>query len=203
MTTWKWIAVAAVASVLAFVGGRWLAPVPERVITTEKVKEVVVTDSRLEQVVSELEQIRRDYSEFKTKILSERYRRVYDETVTADGAKTVHEEVTHNIDSHETETKVETEVKVVEVEKKVVEIRTETKTVEVEKKVVVENKSSFTLTPMVGVQLLPLELPPSKIFSRGIVFGGSASVRLAKTPISVGVWGLSSGVGGVQASVEF
>lgn len=202
MKTWTWIVLGVVGAGLGFVGGRWLAPVPERVITTEKVKEVVVTDSRLEQVVAELEQIRKDYKEFKTKITNERYRRVYDEHVTPEGEKTIREEVTHNVDSHETETKIETEVKVVEVEKKVVEVRTETVTVEVEKKVVVENRPSYRITPMVGLHLFPLE-SPSSILGRGVVFGAEASARLGKTPLSVGAWGLSNGTGGISVSLDF
>lgn len=183
---------------------------PDVVKIEEKLveKEVVVKDGRIDELLTQLATLNRDYQEMKNSQTNERYHKEILETVNADGSKTVKTTIDKNVNTVVQETKKEVEIKVVEVEKKVVEIQTVTVT----KDVVVEKVTTPVLAQwsvglMVGVA--PRFDNPS---TTPIMVGVEAERRLVG-PVWGGVWlmagspvtafGVTNSAGGLKARIEF
>jgi hypothetical protein len=178
---------------------------PTQVRTEEKVKlvEVEKKDTRIDELLTEVQSLKTEISKAKTAQVDEKYHKEVVETTDTTGAKTKKTTIDKNVDSHTVETEVKTQVQVVTVEKQVVV----TQTVTVEKEVTKEKIVTPVLTQwhfgaLVGVnpQLLPIPNVNSYIF------GAEVEHRFIG-PIYLGVWGMGStagqGFGGVKIGMDF
>ncbi len=175
-----------VLPVAAFVAGRYFVPVPERVVTQERIVERVV----IKEVIKEVEKIVRvkDTTD-KTKIHTETTK-----TTNPDG--TVIEKTVTDTGVDKTEHEKEEKIVIKEVIKEVFKDRI------VEKIVTVDNRRDWRAGVLVGIS--PNLLPAPSVNS--ILVGGEIDRRIVG-PFSVGVWGMGSttgqGMGGLSLKLDF
>jgi len=176
---------------------------PERVVERYKEVEVTKTDTRIDELLKQVETLNKQLTEVRTTQTKESYRKWELAETKPDGTSRVEKTEERNIDSHTKEEKVLTEVKVVEVEKQVVAIQTVTveKITETEK-IVESSPRNWRVSPMVGVGF---DVKPGPTFN-GVVYGAAAEGRIFKN-VWVGVWGVGNsqvgGIVGAQVSIEF
>lgn len=178
---------------------------PSKVETVEIIKnvEVVQKDTRIDELLTQFEQLNRDYQEMKDSRTNEKYHREVLESRLPDGTVTVHTTEDHNIESVVQETRKETEVKVVEVERQVVvkEVETVTKTEYVEK-IVRPELAQWKVGVLGGVN--PTLVPTPGVNSW--IVGGEVERRIAG-PFWGGIWGAGTttgqAMGGLKVSIEF
>ena len=186
---WKWVLIV-VLPIAGFIGGRFLAPIPERIVEKVRIQEVV------KEVVVIQEKVRIEIVKVKDTQVVERWHREKTETKTPDGAVVTKEVEDKNIDSIVHDRENSTEVKVVEVEKQVVVFKDKV----TEK--IIDNQRRFRVGLLVGVQ--PTILPAPMVESYAV--GGELDVRVIG-PVWIGAWGMGTTAGkammGLAASVEF
>lgn len=185
------------------IGAGWgLKPDVVKTEIKEKIVEVVKEDIRINELLSQISTLNRDYQEMKNSRVQEKYHKEHLETRHPDGTVVIKDTIDRNVDTVVQETKREVEVQVVEVVKEVVV----TQTVTVEREVVKEVKvtpqlAQWHVGALAGIQ--PTFLPNLKLDNG--VFGGEVEHRLVG-PVFVGVWGAGTttglGMGGIKVSVE-
>lgn len=185
---------------LSFATGRYT--VPTKIEEKVKIKDTTVVvekidTKRLEELSTQIQRALSQLEQIKTSIHREKISTTY-----PDGRIELSETEDINIDrTVKTVDVLQVEKQVVVVEEKIVEKQVLV-TKEIDKlKIVTAQKPQWKLTPMVGVNLADIRVAQS-LTSGPFVFGGSISKRIVG-PVFVGVWGLSSGQVGIQATVEF
>ena len=184
---------------LAVGGGLGWSMKPNVVSVQEKVveKEVAVKDERIDQLLTQISQMNKDYQEMKNSELNVKTHTVVVENTNVDGSKTKTTTSDKSLDQKTTETKHEVEVKVVTVEKQVVVTQTETVVKEVEKeKIVTAAKPDWKLGLMVGAAP---QVP--NVVDTAILVGVEADRRIVG-PVFLGAWvmGGSPVVGGFRVT---
>jgi len=198
------VVVGLVCAVVGGLVGRTLFPPKPTIEVREQVKVVGVekVESKIQELLAQVESVRRDYESFKASVYKERYLKERREDRTPDGAVSIYEREHRNIDSSVVEKETETEVKVVEVEKKttVVEVKEVSKNVYVDREVLVKQDAPrWRVSALAGVDALNLSIPPA------ISYGARVDYRLLG-PVSVGGWGVKTQNGalvGLSVGVDF
>lgn len=190
---------------LVGIGIGWGAkPDQVRIVEKEIKIEVEKKDTRLDELLTQMSKLERDYQEMKTSQRNEKYHKEHTETRAPDGSVVIKDTIDKNVDSVVQETKHEVEVKVVEVEKQVVVVQTVTVREEVVKEKLVEPvKAQWHVGVLAGIQPQFLPTPAVGPFA----FGAEVERRIIG-PVFLGVWGtgntsLSNMQVGAKLGLEF
>lgn len=191
-------------SLLAGIGIGWSAkPDVVKVEEKERVVEKQVTTEAIKQLMASFESLKVELQKVRETQVVQKYHQEVLETKLADGTYTKKTTTDKNIDSHTKETETKTEVKVVEVEKKVETIKTEYVDRVVEKEKIVTPQLAQWHVGLLG-GLTPQFLPAPGVQSW--VVGGEVERRIVG-PVFLGIWGAGTttgqGMGGVKVGFEF
>jgi hypothetical protein len=185
---------------VAFATGRYTVPTKTVTVEKEKVVEKVVEkidDKKVFELTEKISSLEAEKQHFQKNVKKTEHIHK-----NADGST----DITRTYDSTETKVVEKEVVKYLDREVKVVETKVVDRVVDrvvtVEKEKIVDaQKPQWKLTPMVGVNVRDFQISQS-LTTGPLTYGGMAERRIVG-PIFLGVWGMSSGSGGIAATVEF